>query len=122
MTAENQARFVRYQIEYFDRARTLSKGVPARQRLSIEARAANAARQLGRFAEAEAMRKTALATYAQAPDDQSWKSYLTALSTVIAREDATTEPLDMIPKDMVGLVCKDRAIKSDFDKATCPAT
>lgn len=74
--------------------------------IGMEARAVNALRELGRFDEASArlekipvaILKAASADKAEQARRRAWLEYLADLKTVIAREDASLEPVEMIPR------------------------
>ena len=109
----------RYQEVFVAEVRRLPAATPAKDRFWLEARAANAARQLGRFGDAEALRKTAEASLSRLPEKKGWDTYLTKLKTVIARRDTGVEPLDMIPEQEADIACAFRPPSNAFDRAFC---
>lgn len=92
-----RARRTRYASEFVERVRHLPADISLKNRLWSTARAANQLRQMGDFAGAEAMRRDAMALIGQPGVGEGWDAYLTKLGPVIARLDASAEPLDMIP-------------------------
>ena len=96
--ANNGAQLKRYQDIFITEARQLGGTVAAQDRVWLESRAANAARQMARFGEAERLRQQAEKTLADVAEKRGWDMYLAKLKIVIAREDASIEPFDMIPK------------------------
>ena len=96
-TPEMRARRTRYASEFVERVRHLPANISLKDRLWSTARAANQLRQMGDFAGAEAMRRDAMALLGQPGVGEGWDAYLTKLGPVIARQDASAEPLDMIP-------------------------
>jgi tetratricopeptide (TPR) repeat protein len=122
-TPERAAKARRYQEEFARRAMALPESVTGEDRLWIEARGANALRELGRFDEAEALRRKAVATLEDGDSEaEGWRRYLDALELVVARHDSSVEPLDMIPDRQVAWACidEDRALTA-FDQAVCSA-
>ncbi|PCD02145.1 hypothetical protein COC42_11790 [Sphingomonas spermidinifaciens] len=111
-------RAARYRETLVREVERLPAGVAAKDRLWLQARAANALRELGRFEEAEAMRMQAL-TLAGSVPETSWQDYLERLAPVIARRDASAEPLDMIPQEEAGRICMDETDLSDFARSVC---
>lgn len=96
-TVENRTRRSRYAREFVDRVRHLPADTSAKDRLWLTARAANQLRQLGDFDGAEAVRRDAVLLVGQPGVGEGWDRYLASLAHVIARRDASAEPLDMIP-------------------------
>lgn len=96
-TPEMQERRSRYGQAFVTRVRNLPADTSAKDRLWSTARAANQLRQSGDFKGAEAMRQAAMALIGQPGTGEGWDDYLGKLGTVIARRDASVEPLDMIP-------------------------
>jgi hypothetical protein len=109
----------RYQELFVAEVRRLPAATPAKDRFWLEARAANATRQLGRFGDAEALRKTAEASLSGLSEKKGWDTYLTKLKTVIARRDIGVEPLDMIPEQEADIACAFRPPSNAFDRAFC---
>ena len=91
----------RYQLMFVERVRRIGPGLQAKEQLWLTARAANAARQLGQFKEAEQLRARAERSLAYLPERGGWGTYLAKLKAVIARRDSGVEPLDMIPKQQI---------------------
>jgi hypothetical protein len=89
--------------------------------IGMEGRAINALRELGRFDEALArldkVPMTALAAAAgggtdkQAASRKGWSEYFRSLRTVIERKDSSSEPFDMIPRNIALGRCIDEAAK-----------
>lgn len=110
-----------------------SAKVPARPGdlnwIGMEARAANALRELGRFDEALARldsipvaglevampsrAKATPAAIAEVRTRRGWLAFLRNLKAAIARHDAAVEPLDLIPKTVAFGRCLDAAEKLD---------
>lgn len=102
----NAARRKRYAQEFVERVRRLPAETRPADRLWLTARAANQLRQMGDFAGAETMRKAALPLVGQSGTDNGWNDYLARLGPVIARRDASPEPLDMIPPEEAADRCE----------------
>jgi hypothetical protein len=115
-----------------------SAGLPAKPDdlnwIAMEARAANALRELGRFDEASArLAKLPLSALAVAEPKagaegdaagearvrRAWHGYIQSLSKVIARADASAEPFDMLPKRVWMSRCEEGAGLSEAQKAYC---
>ena len=84
--------------------------------LGMEARSVNALRELGRFDEAlarlEAIPAAATVAETEGKDAQSravWASYLGKLRAAIERRDASSEPFDMLPRNLALGRCLDAA-------------
>ncbi|HEX2764868.1 MAG TPA: hypothetical protein VHM92_13630 [Allosphingosinicella sp.] len=110
-----------------------SAKVPARPGdmnwIGMEARAANALRELGRFDEAmarldnvpltgldAAMPTGAAATpqaIAEVRTRRGWLAFIRGLKVAIARRDASIEPLDLIPRSIAVGRCIDAAVSLD---------
>lgn len=118
-TAESAVQFRRYQQIFINKVRHLKPSIVGKDRVWLEARAANAARQLGRFDAAEELRRRALASLGKVADKGGWNRYLTLLATVIARRDDSIEPLDMIPQQQIAWACASRKPAHAFDRAVC---
>lgn len=116
-TPQSRAQARRYMSEFASRAHAL----PLADRPAwIDARAANALRELGRFKQAEALRKTTAARLGDKDREQHWHLYLDRLAAPIARRDASVEPLDLIPAQQVVSRCRERGrALNAFDAATC---
>jgi hypothetical protein len=113
------AQLDRYQKTFVNEARQLDLTLQGKDRVWIEARAANAARQMGRFSQAESLRKQAEKSLAGITDKGGWDTYLAKLQSVISRRDAEVEPLDMIPEQQVAYTCVERRTLNAFDQAAC---
>jgi hypothetical protein len=113
------AQLDRYQKAFVNEARQLEPAVEAKDRVWIEARAANAARQMGQFDEAERLRQQAEKSLAAIADKRGWDTYLAKLQAVISRRDAEVEPVDMIPEQQIAYACLDRRTLNAFDRAAC---
>lgn len=85
--------------------------VTAEERAPLLARGANALRELGRFDEASATLARARTAFAApgSPEPANWNKFLDKLAVVIARRDASIEPLDMIPPREAARRCRDEA-------------
>lgn len=118
-TAPNEPQHRRYQQAFVQEVRSLGPAVEAKDRSWIDARAANAARQLGLFAEAETLRLQAERTLSTLPDKRGWDRYLAKLQRVIARKDSSIEPLDMIPDREVARACERHPAPDAFARAAC---
>jgi hypothetical protein len=116
---KSEAQLDRYQRTFINEARQLDLTIEGKERVWIEARAANAARQMGRFSRAESLRKQAEKSLAGITDQGGWDTYLAKLQSVISRRDAEVEPLDMIPEQQVAYTCVERRTLNAFDQATC---
>jgi len=116
---KGEARFRRYQETFISEVRRLAPRLEAKDRFWLEARAANAARQMGDFRKAEDLRKQAEKSLADVPEKRGWDTYLAKLKTVIARRDTDVEPLDMIPEQQAAFSCVRRQSLNDFDRAAC---
>lgn len=112
------ARAARYREALVREVDRLPADTAAEDRLWLQARATNALRELGRFEEAEEMRVRTHA-FASTMSDSAGKTYLDRLAPVIARRDASVEPLDMVPELEAGRVCMDEPGLSDFDRSVC---
>ncbi len=111
--------FRRYQETFVNEVRQLSPDMEAKDRIWLEARAANAARQMGEFREAESLREQAEKSLASVPEKRGWDTYLAKLQNVISRRDASVEPLDMIPEQQIAFTCVGRRALNAFDQAAC---
>jgi hypothetical protein len=111
-------RTTRYQRVLVDAVEVLPPGVPLDDRIWLQGQAANALREMGKFAAAEAMRQRGEAAIGQTKRP-ALAVYLQKLKAVIARRDRSDEPLDMIPDVQAAILCK-RAPRADaFDRAYC---
>ena len=118
-TVRSDARFTRYQSELIGEVGRLSATVTANDRIWLQARAANAARQLQHFDQAERLRAQAETTLAGLAQKHGWDVYLAKLRAVIVRRDASVEPLDMIPDQQVVFTCIRQEPATAFDRAVC---
>jgi hypothetical protein len=108
----------RYQALFVEQVRQMGPAL-APDQLWLQARAANAARQMKRFDEAEALRRQAETTLSSRTDKGGWDTYLASLQKVIARKDASVEPLDMIPDQQAGLICAETPPSDAVGKSVC---
>lgn len=118
---ENLARAKRYQTLLVDRVSALPPSFSVKDRFWLTARAANTARELGRFKDASMLHRRAIELLASMPSTKAlgWDVYLAKLAQVIARRDTSIEPLDMVPPQMVSSICKYRPPNDKFNKAIC---
>jgi hypothetical protein len=116
---ERQARYDRAFIAAVDRAPSKPADLTW---AALQARAANAERQLSEF-EAAAGRLTLLdrgvTEPGQPPDPDaerraSWKTFITKLGAVIVRRDNSREPLDMLDEQLAAQMCEAAADRSQF--------
>ena len=115
------SRAAAYNREFAARVKALPPSTEPRIRLALTARAANALREVAAFAEADAMRTTAVMLAASA-GQRGWDDYLTRLGAVIARRDASLDPIDMAPAArMVARCIALPATAPTFDRAFCAA-
>lgn len=103
--AADTARLARYQQRFVDAALARPADPHKLASVALRARAANALREMGRFADAERERaviviaddaKSENETGDAAENRKGWRGYLEALGVVIARHDASRSPIDMI--------------------------
>jgi hypothetical protein len=119
-TARRRRQATQYQRQFVALVDRRSPEMPPIERAWLEARAANALREMGAFAQAERFRRRALASGAELPAADSPTLYLEQLAVVIARRDATVEPLDMIPDQQITFACADLVRSRDaFVRKTC---
>ncbi len=118
-TDKNRAQLARYQSIFVSEVRHLNPSIKAEDRIWLEARAANAARQMMQFDEAERLRKQAVKSLAGVTEKRGWDTYLATLHDVISRNDASVEPLDMIPEQQVAFACISQQPSNAFDRAAC---
>ncbi|MFV0624832.1 hypothetical protein ACBY01_12595 [Sphingomonas sp. ac-8] len=115
-----QRQAARYQQTFVERVDRLPTQVPQLERAWLEARAANTLREMEAFGRAERFRTRALASAVGLAQDDSPAAYLEQLAVVIARHDASAEPLDMIPSQQATFACVDLAGSRDaFVRKTC---
>lgn len=128
------ARKARYQREFVEAvaARARPEGGDDLDWLALQARAVNAGRELGEFDQAMAQLKALLTASLDvvvpeetannyeavdaARNRRGWLEYLARLEAVIARRDASSEPLDMLPPEMVA----DRCLEMGDQAAAVP--
>ena len=113
----------RYQSEFAARVVALPATTPADERRALSARAANALRQLGRFDDAEAMRRTT-AAIAPAPGEDAdeitgWRKFITALAPAIAARDARIEPIALLGGMQQPMACLDARTLTAADRTIC---
>lgn len=123
MTQGDAALSKRYQTEFAVRVATLPATTDPAERRALSARGANALRQLGRFDEAEAMRRTAAAlppASGEGPAETSgWKRFLTELAPVIAARDTRIEPISLLGDMQQPLACIDADALTAADRTIC---
>jgi len=126
----------RYLAEFAEETAKLPRKPEDVNWIGMEARAVNALRELGRFADAQArldkLPLSALAVTAPKPEDRSeaagrararanWLTYLQSLKAVIARADSSLEPFDMLPRrEWVGRCLEGKGL-SEAQQAHCTA-
>jgi hypothetical protein len=92
--------------------------------VAVRARVANALRELGRFEEAAAM-IAATPVETLAPDSETvratadWRGHYRRLGIVVARRDASIEPIDMIPRREAQRRCQQPAALDAAARALC---
>ncbi|MES2339146.1 MAG: hypothetical protein V4537_13710 [Pseudomonadota bacterium] len=119
MSADSRA--IAYQAEFARRVAALPGSTGATDLLWLRGRAANALREIGRFDEAEAMRRSAQ-TQLGAPnaDARYWPAFLDGLRVAIARRDRAVEPIDMVDANRAAWLCLDRERGgSAFERGFC---
>ena len=110
----------RYQAAFAKRVAAMPDTGEAKDRGWLQARAANTFRELGDFRAAEAMRQRAIATFRGMTDPAGWDGFLGGLGPAIARGDATSEPLDLLPKSEAAMRCAGEPDHlSAFDRGVC---
>lgn len=119
VTRESEAQLQRYQALFVREVRRPSPKAEAKERLWMEARAANAARQMGRFGEATKLRGQAEKSLGHVAEKGGWAAYLARLKVVIDRRDTSVEPLDMIPQMRAASLCAEKPPVAAFDRAFC---
>lgn len=123
MTQGDAALAERYQTEFAARVAALPATTPMDERRALTARAANALRQLGRFDEAEAMRRTAVALPPVPGEDaderKGWSEFLTGLAPVIAARDTRIEPISLLGEMQQPLACIDAETPTPADRRIC---
>ncbi|HEX8645147.1 MAG TPA: hypothetical protein VF702_14655 [Allosphingosinicella sp.] len=111
----------RYQEELIERGPEL--GEPRDDvGLAMRARVINALRELGRFEEAEALiRATPLEIArdsAEVRPTEDWRGHYRRLAIIVARRDASIEPIDMIPRREAMRRCAAQDL-GEGDRALC---
>ncbi|ONF95897.1 hypothetical protein [Sphingomonas jeddahensis] len=112
-------RLTRYQKVFVREIQRLDAAVSAKDRVGLEARAANAMRQMGQFRVAEGLRQQAEQSLDGMTEKEGWNIYLSRLTAPIARHDSSIEPLDMIPTMQVAFACARVEPASTFDRTAC---
>lgn len=112
-------RVARYQDTFISKVRALDAAIADKDKMWLQARAANAARQMRQFGAAERLRRQAEETLARTDEKRGWDIYLSKLREVIKRGDASLEPLDMIPRQEVASACIRLKTLNAFDRAIC---
>ncbi len=110
---------MRYQSEFIGEVNRLTAAVTGNDRIWLQARAANAARQMKRFDEAERLLRQAEKDLGGVAEKRGWDIYLAKLHDVLLRRDASIEPLDMIPEQQVTFSCMRQQPATAFDRAVC---
>lgn len=123
MTPGDPALAERYQTEFAARVAALSTATAPAERRALSARGANALRQLGRFEEAEAMRRAAAAIPSAPGEDadeiRGWQNFLTGLAPVIAARDARIEPIALLGEMQQPLACLEAETLTSADREIC---
>ncbi|WP_156455590.1 hypothetical protein [Sphingomonas sp. CCH5-D11] len=112
-------RLGRYQDTFISEVRALDATVAVEDRVWLQARAANAARQMKQFGKAERLRRQAEEMLTRIDEKRGWNGYISKLRAVIKRGDASIEPLDMIPRQQVASACIRLYAPNPFDRAIC---
>lgn len=107
-----EPRATRYNEEFVALVGAMPVDAASFASIAYRARAANALRELGKFAEAEALRRSiAIAPGAGGTDDEAvenrgaWAEYLAALAAPIARGDAGRAPIDLLERGEAASRC-----------------
>jgi hypothetical protein len=117
---QDPGRWRRYQHEFAERVQALPASVEAEARVGLQARAANALRQLGSFDDAERMRLDALDSLKAVGGNEGLSQYLRALAAPIDRRDDNVEPLDLVPPRIAASICaRAPQASDDFDRDYC---
>jgi hypothetical protein len=121
----------RYQAELAEASAKVAADPASLNWLGMEGRAINALRELGRFDEAQArlarLPAAGLAPVAGEAADQArarkaWGDFLAGQRKAIARKDASSEPLDLIPRREALSRCLAAAAPAgEHDRAFCTA-
>ncbi len=94
------------------------------ENIAVRSRVINALRELGRFEEAAAM-IAATPVEALAPESSTvrrtadWRGHYQRLAIIVARRDASIEPIDMIPRREAQQRCSDAAALDETSRALC---
>lgn len=108
-----------YQEEFVARVRALAPAPGELAYVALFARAANAERELGRFESAAAM-LTQMQPWVAAGDPAEWRPYVDSLAAVVARHDASPEPLDMAGEVQAPFLCLEPELPDTaFNRAFC---
>lgn len=111
-------RTLRYQRALVSAVQAVSPDASVDDRKWLEGQAANALREMGKFAAAERMLAHAKSV-AGTSNRPSLAIYLQSLKVVIARRDRSDEPLDMIPEAQAAVVCRDKPPAGAFARSYC---
>ena len=118
-TTNTDAQLRRYQALFVGEVQKLAATSDLKDQTWLLARAANAARQMGQFREAQQLLDRAEQSLAGISDKRGWDGYVAKLRIVIARRDVNIEPLDMIPAQEVASACTRRDHPNAFDRGIC---
>lgn len=120
-TPADRARMDRYQQAFVAGVRRLPGSADAQDRLWLTIRAANALRQMGRFAEAQRLLADARPLAAQDKKAAAVAAYIDSMARTIARKDADVEPIDLIPQREAKRRCEagDATTLSPVQQALC---
>lgn len=108
--ADDPTRATRYAETFIAKVAALPEDPASIELVALRARAANALRELGRFADAERARSSIVVSDAAGGDARNregWRQYLAALAPVIARGDADRAPLDLVGAREAAFRCLD---------------
>ncbi|WP_242096509.1 hypothetical protein [Sphingomonas sp. CROZ-RG-20F-R02-07] len=108
----------RYQNVFIDGVEKMPAEVPPDDRLWLQEQAANALREMGKWAAADKMLALA-GTLVPQTTRPALAIYFKRLNVVIARHDPSDEPLDMIPDVQAALICKRKKPATPFEVAYC---
>lgn len=111
-------RTTRYQRVLINAVEKYSPAVSLDDRIWLRGQAANALREMGKFDAAERMR---LRGEVELPNSTrpALSAYLRKLKAVIARQDRSDEPLDMVPDVQAALICANSQKRNSFDQSYC---
>lgn len=123
----DEARAARYNSLFVEQVQALPASDSDFESIALRARAANALRELGRFADAEALRASiriapdAGGADADAPRNrEGWSSYVERLALPIARGDATRTPIDMMPAQEAAFRCLGKELAARWKRDAPP--